>query len=295
MQETKKYQFKDNPFPVLFCDVTKACNMNCNVCYSQYDILDIDTDYLDKALEQFPKKNVHIILVGGEPTVSPHFFDYLKIINKHGHLPYISTNGKRIGEDDLFAKELANYCHENRVRIHIPISGGTDPELNAIIFNDEDAYKFKIKALDNLQYYGVDKVAISVVLIKGINEHVIKEIFELGDKYKDIVQALLFRSQASLGDYIPQDKHYSTNEFLNYLLLNKLATKKDFSRVFSAGWLYPQCEGRNCCYKFLQGKRYIEICEVLTQPCWMRGKIGNNQPFVENLYEGTVDQLGVSK
>lgn len=288
MQALKKYPFKENPFPIVLTDIVSKCDMKCNICYSSdYMIDDLDLGLLEEAVSQFPKKGVCVILLGGEPALSPKLFDYIEVINKHGHVAFVSTNGKRISMDEEFVEKLSSYYKDGDIRIHLDMSGGLNPDLYERISNDKNTLTYKLGALKNFRKYGIGRVTISGVLVRGLNEEIIEDIFQISKDWSDVVQEIFFRPQVALGKHLDQTSPYTTNEFLNILLRKKLFKKNDMTRVITSGWMFEQCRGKNCCFRVIKDGLSIGFFEVMTQSCWQRGKLSNDDHYLVDFYDAS--------
>ena len=288
MGKVQRYKFNENPYKVIFLDITPKCDMRCNICYSSNQHMeDLDLGLLEEAVSQFPEKNVCMTMLGGEPTTSPDIFKYIEIINKYGHCAMLSTNGKRISRDEEFVKELAKYYHNGDVRIHMDMSGGYDRELHEHITGDPDGFSYKFGALHMLQKYDIRRVTIACVLVRGLNESSIYDMFAIARQYRGVVYEIFFRPQFPLGRHFEQTKPYTTNEFLNILLKQKLFTKKDLSKTMTAGWLHEQCDGKNCCFRFVKDGLAVGFVEVFTQSCWQRGRLSNGINYLEDFYDAS--------
>ena len=285
MDKIQRYNFNENPYKVVFCDITPKCDMRCNICYSSnQQMKDLDLELLEDAVSQFPKKNVCMTMLGGEPTTSPNIFRYIEIINEYGHCPMLSTNGKRISQDPAFVKQLSEYYHNGNLRVHMDMSGGYNKELHAQITGDPKGMQYKFGALDMLRDYGIGRVTIACVLVRGLNESSIDDLFKIAKEYNDVVYEIFFRPQFPLGRHFEQDTPYTTNEFLNILLKKRLFTRQDLSKTMTAGWLYEQCEGKNCCFRFVKDGLSVGFVEVFTQSCWQRGRLSNGINYLEDFY-----------
>ena len=102
--------------------LNRACNLRCEWCYAK------ETDF--KASEDMPLKMAkhiidmcvangvkHFIIIGGEPTIHPNFFDIVKYIVKLGYKVTIVTNGLLFA-NEIFCEKVSAYI-EN---VHISIS-----------------------------------------------------------------------------------------------------------------------------------------------------------------------------
>ena len=164
------------------------------------------------------------------------------------------------------------------------MSGGYNEELHAQITGDPKGMQYKFGALDMLRDYGIGRVTIACVLVRGLNESSIDDLFKIAKEYNDVVYEIFFRPQFPLGRHFEQDTPYTTNEFLNILLKKRLFTRQDLSKTMTAGWLYEQCEGKNCCFRFVKDGLSVGFVEVFTQSCWQRGRLSNGINYLEDFY-----------
>jgi len=323
-----QFNLEENPFPAVFFDIWPYCDMDCNVCYNSIAmensvklnpktkdsragyIPKINLEYFEDVISRLgqnyklntlphkhPKLNdinpQEIILLGGEPTAHPDFFEFLKIIHKYGHNAYVSTNGKRIAKDKDFCHEIKKTIYGRKLRFHMDISGGLDRELNKKIHN-EDSLDFKLQALENLQEAGLGKVTISCVIIRNFNEHVIKDLFEIANRYPKLVREIDFRSQGLIGNHISNERPYLTNEWLHLMREQKIVTPEEIGTAFMGGQFHKECEGKHCCFKFKVKQPnpfIISWIDFLCERCWLRGQIVADQtdPKVEYMFEHLAD------
>src|SRR2546426_9337721 len=98
---------------VLTVDLTNRCNMMCDPCFmdanqvgfvhelSWEDIKEI----LDNAITIKPRRQMSIQFSGGEPTLSPYFFDAIAYSRKVGYNSVqCATNGIEFARDPSFAR-----------------------------------------------------------------------------------------------------------------------------------------------------------------------------------------------
>jgi len=104
---------------ILQWHITSACNLRCKHCYqNDYQVVQLTKDQLWQILAQYRKllqelKVVgHINLTGGEPLLSPYFYDLLAEFEKDKELYSFSilTNGSLINEEN--AGIIARYGPE---------------------------------------------------------------------------------------------------------------------------------------------------------------------------------------
>ena len=89
--------------------ITNACNLRCKHCYEGIQhsheqwSLDDFKDAIDKLWSAFDKWRVRgeISLIGGEPTLHPHFGDFVSYLYERGDVDSISilSNGVSINSD----------------------------------------------------------------------------------------------------------------------------------------------------------------------------------------------------
>lgn len=94
----------------LFMQVVSACNLDCYMC-SEHNRPEAwrrgrGATALPQELfgrierEMFPYARRLVIGVGGEPMISPHFFDYVRRAHAAGLAVHVMTNGSRINTDE---------------------------------------------------------------------------------------------------------------------------------------------------------------------------------------------------
>ena len=287
------WHVSQSEFPHLYVDATHSCNSKCNMCFNpDRPEPPLNLEYYEKCVSQLPTKT-EIVLIGGEPTLHPRFFDVIRTTFKYGHGVYLSTNGKILSKNMDFARELKEVSKLGKLRIHLDCSGGkAEPgfagEGNKLyqIIHNEPVYEEKIQCLENLRELGIGRVTLSGVIIRKVNEGVLADLLSLADDYKEIIREVAFRSQGNVGRFIGNEKPYTTNEYLLMMFEKKLATKEQVSKVLVAGFLDKRCEGKHCCYYF-QKRRGLVVSwtNFLCHACWKRGQLGEGTERVEHFFE----------
>ncbi len=294
-----------NTFPFLFVDLTYRCNMKCNVCYNPVRPMpDMSLRYFEKAIKKLPHP-IEVRMLGGEPTLRKDFYEFCKIAFDHGHSVYLSTNGKRLAVDRGCAKKLKTLYNQRKnlkakLKIHIDMSGGLDPQFYEKIHNDKDALLSKLGALDSLKKENIGRTTISAILIRGLNESVIKDLFEIADRYPQVIREVAFRSQGNIGRYLSgYGKPYKTNEWLMLMRKMGFLNRDHFSKVIHSGFMDDRCEGRNCCYQY-QYNRILtsSFLEFLNEGCWQRGQLLEEEYRIEYMFESLeandINRIGYS-
>ncbi len=235
-----------------------------------------------------------IILLGGEPTTHPDFFEFLEIIHKYGHNAYVSTNGKRLSKNMDFCHRIKETVAGRKLRFHMDISGGLDRDLNKAVHN-EDSLDFKLQALENLQEAGLGKMTISCILVRDFNEHIIGDMFEIAARYPKVIREIDFRSQGLIGNYIGNGRPYLTNEWLRLMREQNVVTSEEIGTAYMGGQFHEECAGKNCCFKFKVKRggnvHIVSWIDFLCDHCWLRGQIVADQaePKVEYMFEHIED------
>lgn len=269
------YPIEKCPFLQVYVDLTYKCNLNCNMCYNPYWNNDLDLDYYNQVCGMFPEK-VQIRFLGGEPTInSDLLFKAIKITQSHGHHATIVSNGVRIGKDIDFVKQLYDIAGD-RIGIGISFDGGLKKE-SFIKITGQDLLEYKLKALENLLTIGFKPIRIPITstIIKGINEHSIKDLFDISDKFN--LKQIHYRSQMHYGKWIPDDAYTMTT--LMELINKELPDTKDILRIFNHEQMpHKICYG--CCKMFVtKSKRMYTVVDTSSyrvQRCHLRGIINND-------------------
>lgn len=94
----------------LVLELTNACNLNCKMCgrnSANFQPTWFQMDWL-RIFEPAAGRIEEVTLMGwGEPTVHPHFPEFLAWAHRHGLRKYFCTNGMRLDKlfDDIFRTE----------------------------------------------------------------------------------------------------------------------------------------------------------------------------------------------
>lgn len=138
-------------------DVT-VCNLLCAFCWAGDDIRHHPqkvSDYFT-AQEAFSKLDrigrkcgyKQMRLSGQEPTIGKeHLLELLELIDRTDYNFILETNGILIGYDASYAQELANF---KNLHVRVSLKGTNEEEFSVLTGAIPEAYKFQIKALENL-------------------------------------------------------------------------------------------------------------------------------------------------
>lgn len=127
-ERIKPYQ-EYKKFPAVYKNhvqwsITGRCNYNCRHCFMSapdYHGEDLTMEQCIRILDELAACGIRMVsLTGGEPLVSPHFYDILDEIRKRGIiLSTIYTNGKLV-DDELLDELESRGMHPN---FHISFDG----------------------------------------------------------------------------------------------------------------------------------------------------------------------------
>lgn len=150
---------------VLAIEVSNKCNSNCPCCITHNpDTFELTVQDVENTVRAALKNQSSIntaTLTGGEPTIHPHLFELLDVLNRP-EIDYVSvnTNGIRIANDEDFVKELAT---KKNIYISLHYDGVHSKQLRGI------DHSVQVKAADRLNEYGIEMVPV-VLVAKGYND-----------------------------------------------------------------------------------------------------------------------------
>jgi uncharacterized radical SAM superfamily Fe-S cluster-containing enzyme len=161
--------------------ITSACNLDCPICY----VHNKNQGAFHMGVEDFKKTLDHLTrdhggdldlinFTGGEPTVHPHFVEFLELCHQAGiHRVSICTNGLRLAKDEALVERLA------KVKARIALSFDTFEEHADAVLQGARLIDVKMKCLELLEKHDVDTTLIPV-MTRGVNDHEIGRILTMG-------------------------------------------------------------------------------------------------------------------
>ncbi|MDO5848574.1 MAG: GTP 3',8-cyclase MoaA [Methanobrevibacter sp.] len=208
------------PIISLRITITNLCNVNCIYChhdgmeYSKDEMTSDEIYEICKIAKNIGVKKIR--LSGGEPLVRK---DIVEIVEKISTLGFkdisLTTNGV------LLEKYSEDLKKAGLHRINVSLDT-LNPETYKFITKKDYLEKVKrglIKAVDA----GLYPVKINMVLMKGINEDEVEEMFEFTKKHGMILQLIeLVDSENCEDDKFSEEYHYSLEP-----LEDELAEKAD--------------------------------------------------------------------
>lgn len=159
--------------------ITSACNLDCPICYvhnKNHGAFHMGVDDFARILEQLQADHggeLDIVnLTGGEPTVHPHFLEFLAMARQAGvHRVTICTNGIRLAKDEGLVEQIAELG--GRVALSFDTFETEADEL----LQGARLLGIKLTCLEHLEKYGVDTTLIPV-MTRGVNDQEIGKILE---------------------------------------------------------------------------------------------------------------------
>ncbi|OFW01946.1 MAG: radical SAM protein [Acidobacteria bacterium RIFCSPLOWO2_12_FULL_59_11] len=166
---------------VLTIDLTNRCNMMCDPCFMDANQVGFVHELtwedikqlLDNAVTIKPRRQMSVQFSGGEPTMSPYFFDALAYARKVGYNSIqAATNGIE------FAKSLdyAKRAHEAGLRyVYLQFDGiGNAANQHRRVGN---LFDVKLQAIENCHAAGIEIILV-ITLVNGVNNEQVGPIIE---------------------------------------------------------------------------------------------------------------------
>ena len=301
-----EYDIERNPFSFLYVDMTYDCNMECEFCYNPvrtYSTLDIE--WFEDVCARLPHP-VNFRLLGGEPTLYPHLDRALDAATKHGHQAAIVTNGLRLASMS-YAKKLKKVLDRNpTVNVSLSMNGGMHHDDWYIDIDGESRRKKKVKALENMLELGYRRLCINAIIVRGLNEGLVKEFYDKALQHPGQITNIRFRTAAKQGrwndeiDAFDDDEHDQTSYTglqLDEYIKTIIPEARSPIKVIRDGYHpstgsgvrlnVPGLKCNQCCFMYyIRPQLWVATVEFGSHNsalCWRRGQLvqGNGviQPF----------------
>ncbi len=157
---------------VLTVDLTNRCNMMCDPCFMDANQVgyvhelswEEIQEILDNAVKIKPRRQMSVQFSGGEPTMSPYFFDAIRYARKVG---YNSVQAATNGIEFAKSKEFAKKAFEAGLRYaYLQFDGiGNDANSHRQIGN---LFDVKLRAIENMHEAGIEIVLV-VTIVNNVN------------------------------------------------------------------------------------------------------------------------------
>lgn len=282
----------DRPILSLRITITNRCNVNCLYCHhdgmvKSKDEMTPDEIYeICKIAKDLGVRRVR--LSGGEPLIRK---DLVEIIEKINTLNFndisITTNGTLLAD---YAEELKE-AGLDRVNVSLDT---LNPETYKFITKKDYLRKAKEGILKAVEV-GLFPVKINMVLMKGINEDEVEEMFEFCKEHGIILQLIeLMESENCDDEKFSADYHYNL-DFIEEELSKKADEVK--TREFMQGRRKYFIDGGEIeIVKPVDNTNFCENCSRLRitpdgkiKPCLLRND--NLVDLVSHMRKGENEQL----
>lgn len=204
-----EFSAAESPFEKIYVDLTHKCNMACSNCYlPNRDIADMDIEKFFQLIRQLPRPT-GLRLIGAEPTLRADLPDIIREIKKTNHRPVLVTNGLKLAD-----KTYLNLLYKAGLRIvQLSMNGGDDDSIY-LKTDKMRCAKLKIQALRNCDELKM-RIAIGVILIKNLNLHTPKNIFQLTKGFKSKIRINL-RNVGQIGRrMVDEEENISFSEMIS--------------------------------------------------------------------------------
>lgn len=174
--------------------LTFDCNNGCTFCLDSntHDGTNRSNDEIKKQiLDGRAKGATRLILSGGEPTIHPHFIDFVRLGSLAGYRKVQTvTNGRLFAYPQFLQRSLAAGLNEITFSLH-----GPNPKIHDALVGVPGAFEQETAALKAAIADGRPVVNVDVVINKG-NIKVLPEMLELfiswGVREFDLLQVVPF-------------------------------------------------------------------------------------------------------
>jgi uncharacterized radical SAM superfamily Fe-S cluster-containing enzyme len=179
-------------------NVTERCNLKCSYCFEG----DLSTDepaldYIKSSLRDMASKGITFVhLSGGEPTVRDDIPEIARYAVSLGfEYVQLNTNGIRLGQDESYARELADAGVST---VFLQFDGTSDEVYSAL--RGRRLFGEKCQAIENC-----GKAFLGVVLVPtivpGVNELEIGNIVRFGVERIPLVKGIHFQPVTYVGRF----------------------------------------------------------------------------------------------
>ena len=187
---------------VLTVDLTNRCNMMCDPCFMDANQVGYVHELsweeiakiLDDAAEVKPRRQMSIQFSGGEPTLSPYFFDAIRYARKKGYFAVqCATNGLRFAEEPGFAQK----AKDAGLRMaYLQFDGVTNYSNSHRKISN--LYDVKLRAIEEMARVGIDVILV-VTIVNGVNNDQVGPIVEFAVQNADKITVVSFQPVSFTG------------------------------------------------------------------------------------------------
>lgn len=190
-----------SPAAITNIDLTNACNLRCPFCFAAAETREEqfwpDREQLRMMLEMARPNRGHMATVqfsGGEPTLSPHFFEAISMARDMGYLwVQAVTNGIKFGRSPEYARQAKAAGLKG---VYLQFDGVEDRIYRQT--RGQDLMALKEAAIENCRRAGLS-VTLVVTLAKGVNDDQVGPILDFAVDHLDAIVGLSFQPLAFTG------------------------------------------------------------------------------------------------
>jgi 7,8-dihydro-6-hydroxymethylpterin dimethyltransferase len=206
----------------LIVDLTNRCNMMCSPCFmdanaSSYvhelNVEQVETLFRNAASFR-PQRQINVLFSGGEPTLSPIFFEALRLAKSMGfHRLHVATNGLRFAESrDFAAQAKAAGLHA----VYLQCDGVSDEKNQHRGLGNY--MEVKLKALENIAASGM-RTTLQVTVVNGLNNDSVGDMVRFAVQNIEKIHGVLFQPVMFTGrdQNIPTEERYARRYPLSQL------------------------------------------------------------------------------
>ncbi len=180
----------------LIVDLTNRCNMMCSPCFMDANaasyVHELDIEHIraifNNALSFKPQREINILFSGGEPTLSPIFFEAVRHAKSMGfHRLHVATNGVRFAESRNFAFEAKE---AGLHAVYLQCDGVSEEKNKHRGLGNYMAVKRQ--ALDNIAAAGM-RTTLQVTVTNGQNNDGLGDIVRFAIQNIDKIHGVVFQ------------------------------------------------------------------------------------------------------
>lgn len=185
---------------IINIDLTNSCNLKCPFCFASSNEIEKiflspeKIDFMLKSIKQNRGQMAVLQISGGEPTVSPYFFDSIAIAKSLGfYWIQAVTNGIKFGKSLEFAKKAKEAGLKG---LYLQFDGVDDDIWKKM--RGEPLMDVKNAVIENCRKAGL-RVILVVTLVKGINGNQVGKILNYAFENIDTVVGISFQPLSFTG------------------------------------------------------------------------------------------------
>ena len=180
----------------LIVDLTNRCNMKCSPCFMDANhtayVHELSLDDVKRIFQTAkaikPRREINILLSGGEPTLSPIFLDAIRVAKSFGFdRVHVATNGIRFAENPSFAQQAKD---AGLWGVFLQLDGiGEKENAHRGVGN---LFAIKQRALDYIANAGM-KTTLQVTVVNELNNHCLGEIVQFAASHSRQIHGVVFQ------------------------------------------------------------------------------------------------------